>query len=136
MFRAEGSAGGLEVVGHLSILADDAPLQVEFRGEAIEVVLPDFRTALDLRKKFSRGERRAWLRSFQSTFGRMSLELRVLVRGHEIGRLKSTSRRGWLAAWFGVDPLELRLGAILKTLFSRDPPTFKSVSVADPHTDD
>jgi hypothetical protein len=132
MLRPEGSAAGLEVVGQLAILADDAPLQVEFRGGAIEVVLPDLRTALDLRKRLSRGERRAWARSVQSILARTGLELQVWVRRHQVGRLAATSRRGWLAVWLGVDPLELRTGAILATLLSRNPPAVDGGSVVDP----
>ena len=63
MPRPDGLAAGVEVVGQLSILADDAPLHVEFRGGAIEVALPDLRTALNLYKRLSRGDRRAWTRS-------------------------------------------------------------------------
>jgi hypothetical protein len=135
MPRPEGSAAGLEVVGHLSILADDAPLQVEFREGAIEVVLPDLRTALDLRKRFSRGERRAWARSVQSILARTGLELQVWMRRHQVGRLAATSRRRWLAVWLGVDPLELRIGAILATLLSRNRPAVDVGNVVDPNSE-
>lgn len=131
MPRPDGLAAGVEVVGQLSILADDAPLHVEFRGGAIEVALPDLRTALNLYKRLSRGDRRAWTRSVQATLARTGLELQVWVRRHQVGRLAATSRQGWLAVWLGVDPLELRIGAILATLVSRDPPAFNGASVVD-----
>ena len=115
-------AAGIEVVGRLSILADDAPLDIEFRGGAIEVALPDLRTALALRTRFSRAERRAWTRSVQSLLAHTGLELRFRVSRHQIGRLSATSRRGRLSAWLGVDPLELNLGAIASALFGRDSP--------------
>jgi hypothetical protein len=125
-------AAGVEVIGQVSILADDAPLHVEFRGGVIEVVLPDFRTAFHLRQRLSRGKRRVWARTVQSTLALMGLELQVWVRRHQVGRLAAASRQGWLAIWLGVDPLEVRLGAILATLVSRDRPAFDDASVVDP----
>jgi hypothetical protein len=120
MFNPEGLAAGLDVVGRLSILADDAPFLVEFRGGTIEVVLPDLRTALHIRKRFSRGERRAWANSVRSIMARTGLELRVWVKRRQVGRLAATSRQGWLEVLLGVDPLELRIGAILATLLGQD----------------
>lgn len=132
MLRREGPADGLEVVGHLSILVDNAPLQVEFRGAVIEVVLPDLRTVFDLRKRLLRSERRAWARSVQSILARTAQELQIRVRHHQIGRLAATSRRGWLAIFLGLDPLELKMGAILATLRRRNPPAVEGGNVIDP----
>jgi hypothetical protein len=121
MFTPERLAAGLDVVGHFSILADDAPFQVDFRGATIEVVLPDLRTALNLRKKFSRNDRRAWTNSVRSMMALTGLELRVWVRGRQLGRLAATSKQSLLAVSLGVDPLELRLAAILAILLGRQP---------------
>ncbi len=122
MFKPEGLAAGLDVVGRLSILADDAPFQVEFRGSTIEIVIPDLRTVLHLRRRFSRGERRAWAKSLRSMMALTDLELRVWVRGRQVGRIAPSSKQGWLAVWLGVDPLELSIGAILATLLSHQHP--------------
>lgn len=119
MSKPESLAAGLDVVGHLSILADDAPFQVDFRGATIEVVFPDLRAVFRLRKGFSRGERRALANSARSMMALSGLELRVWVRGRQVGRLAARSKRRWLESWLGVDPLELRIGAILATLLDR-----------------
>jgi hypothetical protein len=124
MATRNNPAAGVEVVGHLSILADDVPLHVELEGGAIKVLLPDLRTALGLRKRFSRRQRRAWTRLLQTTLASAGLELQVWVRRREVGRLAGKSRHGWLAALIGVDPLELRIGAILASLMSREASTF------------
>ena len=116
-------AAGIEVVGQLSILADDAPLRVAFKGGVIEVVLPHLRTAIKLRKRLSRDERRTWIRSVQSTLALTGLELQVWVSRHQVGRLAASSQRNWLAAGLGVDPFELNIGAIVATLLRRKPKT-------------
>ncbi|KAJ3060757.1 hypothetical protein HK102_009370 [Quaeritorhiza haematococci] len=95
---------------------------VDLRGATIDVVLPDLRTALHLRKRFSRDQRRAWASSTRSTMALTGLELRVWVRGRKVGRIAATSKRSRLAAWLGVDPLELRSAAILAALLGRNSP--------------
>ena len=119
MLKPERLAAGLDVVGQLSILADDATFQVDFRGATIEVLFPDLRAVFHLRKSFSRGERRAWASSVRSMMDLSGLELRVWVRGRQVGRIAATSKRRLLASWLGVDPVELRIGAILATLLDK-----------------
>jgi len=118
MLRADGAAGGVEIVGQLSILADDEPLEIEFRGSVIVLALPDLTTALRLRRKLSRGERRLWTRRLQSTMAGTGLELQVWIKRRQIGWLAASSRGGWLATCFGVAPIELNIGALLATVAS------------------
>ncbi len=131
MFKLEQLAAGLDVVGHLSILADDAAFQVEFGADAVEVVLPDLRTALHLFKTFSRDDRRAWARSVHSVVARTGRELRIWVKHRQVGRLAAASQRGWLAAWLGVDPLEVNTGAVLATLLGQKPPAPDNRTLGD-----
>ena len=135
MLNPERLAAGLDVVGQLSILADDAPFQVNFRGATIEVVFPDLRAVFHLRKWFSRGERRAWVSSARSMMAFSGLELRVWVKGRQVGRLAATSKRSRIASWFGVDPLELRIGAILATILNQRRYTPDAEAVAGPSSE-
>ena len=135
MPRPDGLTADVEVVGQLSILADESPLQVDFRGGVIEVALPDFRTALRLVKRFSRGDRRSWMLSIQASLARAGLELQVLVRRRQVGRLAATSRPGWLARWLGVDPMELGTGTILASLVGRHPAAPDDARLVDPVSD-
>ena len=135
MTETDGLTNALEVVGQLSILADEAPFQVDFRGGVIEVALPDFRTALCLVKRFSRGDRRSRMRSIQACLARAGLELRVLVRRRQVARLAAMSRPGWLARWLGVDPMELGAGTILASLVGRHPADSDDALLIDPASD-
>ncbi len=119
MLKPELLAAELDVVGQLSILADDAPFQVDFRGATIEVVFPELRAVFLLRKRFSRGERRAWANSVRSMMAVSGLELRVWVRSRQVARIAATSKRARLASLLGMDPLELRIGAILATILDQ-----------------
>lgn len=132
MPRPDGLIADVEVVGQLSILADGTPLQVEFRGGVIEVALPDFRTALRLSKKLSRGDRRSWMRSIQASLARAGLQLQILVGHRLIGRLAVNSQPGWLSRWLGVDPMELRAATILASLVRRHPVASDDARLVDP----
>ncbi len=120
MATLEASAVGLEVVGQLSILADNLPLQVEFKGSVVQIVLADLRTAFELRKSLGRGERRARFLGLQSLLARSGLELQVWVRSRQVGRLSGKCRPGFAAFLLGMDPFELRLRSILETLLDRN----------------
>ncbi len=121
MSKADVLPADLEIVGQLSILADESPLQVDFRGSVIEVALPDLQTALRLAKGVSRGDRRSWMRSIQASLARAGLELQVSVGHRQVGRLAAKSRSSWLARLLGVAPMELKTGTILASLFGRHP---------------
>jgi hypothetical protein len=121
MPRPDGPASDLEVVGQLSILADEVPFQVDFRGRVIEVALPDLRTALRLARGLPRGDRRSWLLSSQASLARAGLELLVLVGRRPVARLAATSRPGRLARWLGLDPMEVESGTILASLLGWHP---------------
>ena len=136
MLRSNESAAVLDLAGRLTILADEAPLQVDFRRATIEVVFPDLWTALRLRGRFSRGDRRAWANSFRSMTALTGLELRVWVGGLQVGRIAATSKPGWLAVWLGLDPLELRIGAILATLLGQQSRATDARTVVGPGTGD
>lgn len=116
MFGAEGSVGGLEVAGHLSFLADNTPLRVEFHGKSIDVIFPNIRAVFDLRSRLSRVDRRVRARSLQSLLMKLGFEVRVWVRGHKVGVLTAGSRSRWLARCLAVDPLELKISAIAACL--------------------
>jgi hypothetical protein len=121
----DGLADGLDVVGQLSVLADDdTPFSVEFRGGVIAVLLPDFGTARRLRARpaSGKGERRAMIRRIQSILARSGLELQVWVRGRRLGRLTGSSRSTRLASLLGVDPMEIRIRDILAALAGRPSP--------------
>ena len=135
MPRPDGLTADIEVVGQLSILADEFPLQVDFRGGVIEVALPDFRTAFRLVKRFSRRDRRLWMRSIQASLARAGLELQVLVKRRRVGRLAASSRPGWLARSLGVDPMELGNGTILASLVGRHPAASEDAHLVEPGSD-
>ena len=135
MPRPDGSTPDLEVVGQLSILADEVLFQVDFRGRVIEVALPDLRATLRLARGIPRGARRSWLRFSQASLAREGLELLVLVGRRPVGRLAATSRPGWLARWLGVDPMEVETGSILASLFGWRPATSADARSVDPDSD-
>jgi hypothetical protein len=135
MPRLEGLTADIEVVGQLSILADDTPIQVEFRGRVVAVVLPDIRTAIRLVMRFSRADRRAWMRSIQASLARAGLELQVWVRRRQVGRLTATSRPGWIALRLGVDPMELRTSTILASLVGKHINPSDDARLVDPVSD-
>src|ERR671912_572010 len=107
----------LDVLGHLTILADGGrPLRVEFRGDVVALELPDLRAALALGGRMRRPERRAWLRRVQAALGRAGLELHIRVGRRQVGRLAADTRPGRLAAWLGLDPVELKVRPVLALL--------------------
>lgn len=97
----------LELSGHLALLAGDDPIEVEFRGDVIEIRFPGIREAWSLRRRLDRPGRRALLRQVQGLLGRADLELQIWVGRRRLGRLAADSRPTRLAAWLGLDPLEL-----------------------------
>ena len=110
-------AAALDVLGHLTIVADGGrPLRVEFRGDVVSLEIPDLRAALALRGRMRRGERRAWLRRVQAALGRAGLELHIRVGRLQVGRLAAGTRPGRLAAWLGLDPVELKVRPVLALL--------------------
>src|SRR3954447_21560048 len=110
-------AAGLDVLGHLTILAEGRlSLDVEFRGDVVALEIPDLRAALALRGRMRRPERRAWLRRVQAALGRAGLELHIRVGRRRVGRLAAGSRPGRLAAWLGLDPVELKVRPVLALL--------------------
>src|SRR5918998_6484035 len=110
-------AAALDVLGHLTIVADGGrPLRVEFRGDVVALEIPDLRAALALRGRMRRSERRAWLRRVQAALGRAGLELQVRVGRRLVGRLAADTRPGRLAAWLGLDPVELKVRPVLAML--------------------
>jgi hypothetical protein len=105
------------VLGHLTIVADGGrPLRVEFRGDVVSLEIPDLRAALALRGRMRRRERRAWLRRVQAALGRAGLELHIRVGRRPVGRLAADTRPGRLAAWLGLDPVELEVRPVLALL--------------------
>jgi len=110
-------AAGLEVFGHLTILADDeSRLRVEFRDDVVALKLPDLRTALALRRRLPRPRRRAWLQRLVAESARAGLELQIWIGGRQVGRLAADARPCWIAARLGLDPMELRVRPILAML--------------------
>jgi hypothetical protein len=110
-------AAALDVLGHLTILADGGrPLRVEFRGDVVALEIPDLRAALALRGRMRRSERRAWLRRVQAALGLAGLELHIRVGRRQVGRLAAGTRPGRLAAWLGLDPVELKVRPVLAVL--------------------
>src|SRR3954468_7694713 len=110
-------AAGLDVLGHLTILADGGrPLPVEGRGDVVALEVPDLRAALALRGRMRRPERRAWLRRVQAALGTAGLELHIRVGRRQIGRLAAGTRPGRLAVWLGLDPVELTARPVLAML--------------------
>ena len=107
---------GLEVAGQLSVLADGAPLEVTFRGDGIDVHVPDLVTAMKVRRTLKTARKGDRMRSVQNALARAGLELRFFIGGRRFGRLSSASRRGWLAALLGVAPMEVSAGAFLGSL--------------------
>ena len=110
-------ATALDVLGHLTIVADGGkPLRVEFRGDVVALEIPDLRAALALRGRMRRPERRAWLHRAQGALGRAGLELHIRVGRLQVGRLAAGTRPGRLAAWLGLDPVELKVRPVLALL--------------------
>lgn len=97
----------LDLAGHLTILAGDLPIAVEFRGAVVEVRLPGLRPALAIGRRLGRARRRAWLRRLQAALGRADVELHIWVGRRRLGRLAGDSRPTRLAAWLGLDPIEI-----------------------------
>jgi len=113
---------GLDVLGQLTILADGGtPFRVDFRGDVVALELPDLRTAFGLGGRMRRSERRAWLRRVQSALATAGLELHVRVGRRLVGRLAAGTRPGRLAAWLGLDPMELKVRPVLALLARRRP---------------
>ena len=116
------AAAPLAVLGHLTILGDDAGagrLSIEFRGGVVALELPDLRTALALRRKIPRAGRRAWLDRLRAALGHAGLEFLVEVGGLRVARLAADTRPGRLAAWLGLDPMEVELRPVLAILARR-----------------
>ncbi len=110
-------AAGLDVLGNLTIHADGGrPIRVEFRGGVAALEIPDLRSALALRGRMRRPERRAWLRRVQVALGLAGLELQVRVGRRLVGRLAADTRPGRLATWLGLDPMELKVRPVLAAL--------------------
>ena len=111
---------GLEILGHLTILGEDASrLSVEFRGDVVVLTLPDLRAALNLRRTMPRPRRRAWLIGAQAVLARAGLELQVWIGHRQVARLNAGSRPGRVATWLGLDPLELSLRPVFDLLTRR-----------------
>src|SRR3954453_347296 len=103
-------AAALDVLGHLTILAHGGrPLRVEFLGDVVALEIPDLRATLALRGRMGRSERRAWLRRVQGAVGLGGLELPTRGGRRQVGRLAAGTRPGRLAAWLGLDPVELKV---------------------------
>ena len=119
MATPDVTADGLEVVGRLTVTADDTPFEVRFEGSRVVVQIPDLRAANRLRKTATGRDRTARLLALQEFLARAGLELSVLVHGRVVGRLSAASRTGWLAARLGVAPVQLGLLAILAAVFRR-----------------
>src|SRR3954454_20726622 len=115
-------AAVLDVLGHLTILDDGGrPLRVEFRGDVVDLEIPDLRAALGLRGRMGRSERRAWWRRVQAALGLAGLDLHIRVGRRPVGRLAAGTRPGRLAAWLGLDPVELKARPSLPLLARRRP---------------
>jgi hypothetical protein len=110
---------GLELAGHLTILADERDrIDVQFRGDVVAVVLPDLRGLRALRRKLPRPGR-VWRERLRSDLSRAGLELQVWIGSRQVGRLAADTRAGRLARWLGLDPIELRIRSILAVLAGR-----------------
>lgn len=114
----DAAAPALDLAGHLSILADGQPLDVEFRGDVVAILLPDLRSARSLWRKLPRTDRRAGMGRLREGLTRSGLGLEVWVGRHRVVRLAAGSRPGRIASWVGLDPAEVGLGA-LAALFAR-----------------
>lgn len=119
MAAPDVKADGLEVVGRLTVTADDTPFEVRFEGSRIVVQIPDLRAANRLRKTASGRDRTARLLALQTFLARAGLELSLLIHGRVVGRLSAASRTGWIAARLGVAPVQLGFLPILAVLFRR-----------------
>ncbi|QEH35234.1 hypothetical protein OJF2_37810 [Aquisphaera giovannonii] len=102
----------LDLAGHLAILNGGDAVAVEFRGGVIDLRFSGLRQALRLRGRFGRARRRDLLRRLREALGRADVELHVWVGGRRVGRLAGDSRATRLAAWLGVDPLEVGIWGV------------------------
>ncbi len=112
---------GLEVMGHLSLMAGDQPIRVDFRGDVVAVELAGVRTALALRRRLTRAERIQWLDRTRALLERSGLELQLWVGSRMVGRMTGASRPRWASRLLGLGPVELNLGRFLSRRRPEDP---------------
>lgn len=125
----------LDLAGHLDIFAGGDPIAVEFRGDVIEVRFPSFRGAWALRRRLGRARLRAWLPGMQDALARADVELHIRVGRRRVGRLAGDSRTTRLAAWLGIDPIEIDPWVALRARSRRPeigPPTQTAPEGTDP----
>ena len=120
MFKIEGVAAGLEVVGRLSILADDAPFLIEFREAKLRSYFPTFGLRFISGRSFREVSGEPGQTSYVRPWAGRISNFGSGGKRRQIGRLVAMRRDGWLAFLLGVDPLELRIGAILATPIGQD----------------
>lgn len=109
----------LDVAGQLAILADGHPLQVDFRGDVIAVVLPDRGAALALGRMLPRSGREAQIVVLQQGLARAGLVLEIWIGSRRVARLSDASRAGRLTSWLGLGPMEISLRPLLASLVRR-----------------
>jgi hypothetical protein len=119
MENRDALADGMEVVGQLSVLVDNIPVNIEFQGDSIGIFLSGLSESLDLFRRFSRGDRRKYARRIQAVLRRSKLDLFVIADGNQIARLPVVPSRNWGGRLFGVEPFELSFRSILICLLNR-----------------
>lgn len=129
---ADAPASALDVVGQLSILADDAPIDVEFRGDTIVVTVPDLATGSRIVRRLPLRDRRAWGNRLAAILARAGLEVQVWVGDRQVAGLKPGASQGLVARWLGVGPLDIRFRAILASLFRRSSTGIRSGEAQGP----
>jgi hypothetical protein len=113
-------ASYIDVFGQLSLVpSDGAEVSVRADKGTVSVMVPDFKAARQLLRQVPRRHnRRQVLARLQDGLRLSDLKLQVKVSSSVVARLTPRSRGGLVSRLVGLDPMELRLLAIVRAALS------------------
>ena len=111
----------VDVLGELSLIGEGGEqLQVEGRGEAIAVTVPNLWVGRSLaRQAAGRAKRQGVINRLQAGLRRVDLTLHVHVAGRPIARLAPHSKATWLSRLLGLGAVELKPAGLLLAVLRR-----------------
>lgn len=114
------SAKALNVDGQLSLVSDrGAAVAVSANGTTIIVGVPDLGTAMRCGRGLNRRRRLALIGQAHQWLTRADLMVEFRIRDATLALLGPHAQPGVLSRLTGLHPLELRIKAILTSLFGR-----------------
>lgn len=105
----------LDVTAQLEVTVDGTTIPVTGEGDTLNADLPDLQTGLALWRQT--GGILQFTTQAQATLQRADVQLCVRVDHVPVARLGARTSPGFLSRLFGMYPIEILPGNVLKTLF-------------------